>query len=305
MVKIEIFNRMFYSHSGASGENLLALKQCSDNSALLVRFDDYAHPFLVVEYRCSDPQCTCKTLLLEFTEINEVGHPIAGPVQFSISLNISTWKENDKPKRSRMAQHFAKVFMENLTSDIKRQICNSVGEHQESIDRSLTFKMSNEDIKGGVMVSYRDVFRDSDDQEPGKVSIYLSYEHQGKIYFVHDVYCINPQCECAEVRLHFLWFKKDKADEVHDIFMCNLSFEDKIDKMEILEVFPSFTLQQATKLYETWNRKHPDFLELLKDRYRRIKEVGRQLLEENKKNKPSLAVKKKIRGKKRKKKRKK
>ncbi len=301
MVTIEIFKRMYYYHPGVLGEGPVALRQCSDDSAFLVRFEGYAHPFLVLEYRCSAPQCTCNTLSLEFTEINEAGHPIARPIQFSISLDVSTWKEDEQRERGEAARHFADLFLGNLTDDIKRQIRKSFDGPSGDVARSSTFKMPVEEIKNGTMTPYREVFGEANDTEPGKVQLEFAFQYRGKIYLIEDRYCMNPACDCAKVHLGFLGLNEDKT-KAHEIFICEYSFE---DDMEIREVVPPLTGRQAAKLFETWKANQPGFLEQLKERYPRMKEVGRQLLEENEKDKPSATAKKKSPGKKRKKKKKK
>jgi len=267
-----------------------------------VRFDGYVHPFLVLKYVCEDPQCTCNSLLLEFTEINEDGHLIARPILFSISFNVSTWKEYGKPERRKVPQHFADLFMENLTDDLKRQL-TSVDDSRgrKNTLRSPSFKMSADEIKGGMIVPYREVFGELDHTEPGKAQFEFSFQYQGTNYFVEDLYCMNPECDCATAHLNFFQYEPEKA-KAHQIFICNFSFE---GKLEIETVIPPLTEQEAAKLFESWKQEEPDLLELVKERYQQIKDAGRQLLKESKKKKPSAKVKRTIAGKKKKKKRKK
>ena len=62
-----------------------------------------------------------------------------------------------------------------------------------------------------------------------------------------------------------------------DCFMAEMSFEK--GRMQIYELCKS-NKQDAEELMKVWKTQHPDILNLLQDRYRKIKEIGELSLED-------------------------
>jgi hypothetical protein len=262
----------------------------------LVRFDSYRHPFLMTEMSCTNPECNCNEIGLSFTEIDQSGIPILDRITFSFYLDLKTWQENRYPGRSKVSQRFVDEFINNLTDEMKTRFKKNYAIHKESARKASTFTMPVEEIKNGTLVSYTDVFGSTDSVSSGGRGIGYSFENKGKEYFIDDLYCINPRCKCESVHLVFLTYD-EKIECITDLFVGSLSFKKGI---EIDEENTFCTRKEAIKIFKDWKKSDPKGMDLLKNRYKEMKDIGQRILTEDK----AGGVKNKIYSKKRKKKRK-
>jgi len=263
----------------------------------LVRFDSYRrHPFLMSEMSCTNPECNCNEIALTFTEIDESGIPILEPITFSFNLDLDTWQEKRIQERSKVAQRLVDEFFNNLTDEMKTQFKENYVSHKEIFRKTSTFTIPVEEIKKGTLVSYSDVFSCSGSISSGGRGIGYSFENKGKEYYIDDLYCINPRCKCESVHLVFLTYD-EKEKYIFDLFLGILSFKKGI---EIDEENSVCTKKEALEIFKAWTKSETGYMDSLKSRYKKMKDIGQRILNEEKPNR----VKTKIYSKKRKKKKK-
>jgi len=246
----------------------------------LVRFDSHRHPFLMLEQYCGNPDCDCNEAILGFTEIDETESPIANPMRFRIYLDLRTWQENRRPKRSEFAQRIVDEFTNSLTDDMRSRFRDSY-EHvkekaryvKEKARNAARFKMHVDEIYSGVMVSYADVFGDSGSVLSGGKGAGFRFECEGKDYLIEDVYCINPKCKCKATRLVFLEFCKE-TKALSDLFDSFLDFRKGLE----IKDHPGCTKEDAQNISEEWQKSNPNLIDVVKYRYDEMKKVGRRLV---------------------------
>ena len=187
-------------------------------------------------------------------------------------------------------------FLNNLTDEMKTHFKENYAAHKERLRKASTFTMPAEEIKNGTLVSYSDVFGNTDSISSGGRGIGYSFKNKGKEYYIDDLYCINPRCKCESVHLVFLTYD-EKEEYIFDLFLGILSFKKGI---EIDEENSGCTTKEAIKIFKAWKKSDSGITDSLKRRYKQMKEIGQRILSEEKPNR----IKAKIYSKKRKKKRK-
>jgi hypothetical protein len=103
----------------------------------------------------------------------------------------------------------------------------------------------------------------------------LLEEHQGKVYRLMDSYCMNPSCECGDTHLSVIRADKDGPASQKPWAAMRLRFEGNLC---LSDVEGSLTSQQAADLIAEWIQKDPALLGAIEERYRRIKEIGKRIL---------------------------
>src|SRR5574341_137221 len=244
----------------------------------LVRFESHKKPFLMIEQYCSNPECDCNDVGLEFSEIDETGAPLVNRIQLYFYLDLKTWEEERKAKRSEIAQRLVDEFIDNLTDEIKSKFKKSYKNIKEKAWRAAKFEIPLDEFKKGRLVSYAEVFGNSGNvlSESREYGYYFEYENEK--YYIDDLYCIDPACKCKASNLVFLKHDKE-TDVVSDLFIARLDFD------KGLEIEDNHTIKEedARKIFNEWLEKDPEAIDILKSRYRELKEIGKKLVEKHSK----------------------
>ncbi len=242
----------------------------------LVRFESHKNPFLMIEQYCDNPECDCCEVGLEFSEIDESDAPLVNRIQFYFYLNLETWKENRKVKRSEICQRLVDEFVNNLTDEIKRKFKVDYEHIKKKTARAAKFDMPLDEIKKGILVPYSEVFGDSGSVLSGGSGYSFDFEYQKEKYYVDDMYCLDPACNCKTAHLVFL--KYDKRTEVtSDIFTAKFDFGKGLEVEENLSIKKG----DAIKIFDKWMESDNEAIDILKSRYRELKEIGKDLLEKH------------------------
>lgn len=268
-MKIENFGRKVKVSTLSPG---IVIEEGEEKRYPVVRFHSYPHPFVMSQVICKNPECDCKDITLGFTEIDETGIPLAKPFTFSFSLDLETWQEGKTFKQTKLSQGFVEEFIENLTDEMKTRFMENYEYFKQKARNAQRFKMSAEEIKQGALVSYMDVFGDSGSFVSGGKDIGFSFKNNEKMYFMDDLYCINPRCKCQEVHLRFLTYEQED-NAFREILICRMSFKNRVK----IDLAPSScTKEEAIKILDAWQESEPGTIELLISRYEEMKKIGRQ-----------------------------
>ncbi len=237
-----------------------------------VRFESYENPFLMLDEYCGNPECNCREVGLEFLEINETGTEPENRLQFYFYLNLDTWKENRKVNNSGISQSLIDEFIRSLTDEHKRKFREDYKSVKKKVSKAAKFQMPLNEIRKGALVSYAEVFSDSGSIMYGGNSYGFDFEYENEKYYIDDMYCIDPACICETAHLVFL--KTDeKTDITSDIFTARLNF----NKGTEIEVHPSMKKVDAMKIFTEWQNSDKEALDILKNRYAELKEIGKNL----------------------------
>ncbi|MCU0286476.1 MAG: hypothetical protein MUF15_08750 [Acidobacteria bacterium] len=274
-MKIENFGKKIKTIPLAPGTTL---EEEYEEGEPIVRFDFYTNPFVMSQVICNNPGCECKDITLGFTEIDESGIPLKRPFTFSLSLDLDTWQEGKTFKQSKISQGFIDEFIKDLTDEMKTRFMENYQNCKRKFRNAQKFKMSVAEIKQGALVSYMDVFGDTGSILSGGKDIGLFFKNNGDMYFIHDLYCVNPNCKCDEVHLGF--FKYEQAfNSVREIFICRLPFKNKV-KVYLMQC--SCTKEEAIEIFQKWwKSESATLIGLLKMRYKEMKEIGQKLFSRN------------------------
>jgi SEC-C motif len=244
----------------------------------LVRFESYKNPFLMLKQSCSNPECTCNEITLDFSEFDETGAPLANPIIFYFRLNIETWKENERSERSELCNGLVDEFINGLTDEMKGEFRKYYETSREKAKRAAKFDMPLNIIKTGRLISYTQIFDDSESISSGGNACGFIFEDNNYEYFIDDLYCIDPQCNCEIAHLFFL--RPDiKNKAVFNSFVAQLDFKKglRIDKTTLPE-------KDAMGIFTKWLESDPYVIEVLKHRYAEVKDIGKNLVEKHTKH---------------------
>jgi len=240
----------------------------------LVRFDSHKRPFLMLTTYCDNPECDCSDVTLSFTEIDEPGcPPISKPIYFSLRLDVRTWQEKRIPGRSKVIQRLVDEFIDNLTDEIKIRFKEHYDLKKENALNASKFKMPIDEINKGALVSYSDVFGKTGSVLSGGNGFGFGFEYEGGNYIIVDLYCINPRCKCKSIHLVFMDCNKEKS-VLSDLFTGILSFKNAFK----IENNPGCTKKEAKNIFKYWKAGDPGAIDILKNRYKRMKKIGQGLV---------------------------
>jgi len=242
-------------------------------------FNSHENPFLMTESCCNNPECDCNEIHLDFTEVDKDSkYPVSNPITFSLSLDLGTWQEKRIRQRPEVSQRLVDEFINDLTEDAKSRFKWIYDFTKERARNAARFKISRNEIDDGVLVSYSEVFGNTGSVLSGGKGVGFTFEHKGRgeKYFIEDLYCINPQCDCESVKFVFLRYDKKKK-VCSDIFACNFSFKFglKIDSSY------GCTKKEARKIFKSWKNSEPELVGIWKNRYEEMREIGERLVSEN------------------------
>lgn len=238
-------------------------------------FSSHERPFLMFESHCQNPDCDCNETVLSFNEMDEMGTPIANPIQFDISLDHFTWQEKRKTKRPKKIQVLVDEFINDLSDELKSKFKDDYDNTKAEACAIANFEMPVEDVYDGELVSYADVFGDNGSIVSGGTGVSFIVEYDGMELFVDDQYCIDPMCECEEAILVFI--KVNEETKIgQDIFTIRVPFKNEI---EIDDDFIICTKEEIKKIYDHWLKSDSQVMDILETRYRTMKGVGQNLVE--------------------------
>jgi hypothetical protein len=97
------------------------------------------------------------------------------------------------------------------------------------------------------------------------------------------MYCPNPKCRCDEAVLRFIERKEEPDRTVlTDPVVVHLAFDGSMK----VDTEHGYTEVQATEVVGEWRRRNPDVVEVLRARYRDVKEIGRRILSKGRRRRP-------------------
>lgn len=207
-------------------------------------------------------------------------------------MNINSWREDESPERPERIKALVDEFLSSLSEDLKVQFKKNYQWAKEKGRKIANFKMSAQEIYKGNMVSYAEIFGDQGSISSCGQGIGFFLEHEGKKYYIDDLYCLNPQCECKKVTLLFYQQDNEKKSIVQ-LFDAELDFKNRLT----VEGTQGCTKEEAKRIFTLWQESDPDAFDILKYRYQEMKKIGEKLISENESsqelsNRPSPILKK-------------
>lgn len=252
----------------------------SDKDFQVVRFDNGLLAAIIDQY-CTNPDCQCVTVNLEFREVDEKGNLLEK--LFSFNLDTVTWKTSGIKKRISTIDCNLLIdeFTANLDPTLKERYKTRLKKAKESGNNEVLNWFDDRDFDKGICLSYAQVYGENFNDNR-----YLFFEFKDREYFVDDQYCINPNCQCNEVILSFIDIIPDKEKQEVQ-FVLRVPF---VSGNYELKYSGSITEEEIKQVFDHFKEHTNDELGLLKRRYAKMKEFGKERNERKKqKELPKIA----------------
>lgn len=231
-----------------------------DAGIFICGFDDLGR-FLVREVYCIRPSCDCKQVVLEFRPDGDKSQKKPFAV---MPLSLETWQWEPageyKAKKGSPAETLLTRFQNELTEELQDIFLSHYREAKEyGIKRPLSY-MDPEVLEAGLNVVYAEVFGDED-------ADLFRFTIDGQDYFLDDQYCMDPQCDCREA---VITVTRINGKRTEDCGAVSVSFSGHCKVMDG---------SGGLKPVQEW-LKQKDRVVLLRERYKKMKEIGRNLKRE-------------------------
>lgn len=131
-------------------------------------------------------------------------------------------------------------------------------------------------IARGITVCYAEVFPQVNEYDD-----YFHFSYEGKLFLIVDSYCMNPDCECQEVALHFVQaYPRESEKPASFMIRSELSgrgytIQDhgNFRKREIKSIFTKFTSDNEPST-------------LFTERYKKMKQKAKEIINTSGAEKP-------------------
>jgi hypothetical protein len=242
----------------------------------VVRFSSHPRPFLITETYCSNPDCHCNEVFLNFTEVGDAGGSLKNALSFSVRIDLDRWQESEAPRRSPEVVAWVQEFLNQCPSTRRTEYRASYEEGRRIARRKAEYMMDADEVLEGALVSYNNILTEKSTLSAGGNAYTFDVHCQGREYLVEDRYCPNPHCDCQAVHLEFFEAvsQGDAPPRIYQRFLGRATFAGTL----VVEERGKCTLAEAKAALSAWWTECRDELKMLKDRYREVKEIGRRSL---------------------------
>ena len=243
----------------------------------VVRFSSHPRPFLVTETYCSNPDCHCNEVFLNFTEVSDSGGALKNPLSFSARIDLDSWQESEPPRRSPEVAAWVREFLSQCPSTRRAEFKASYEQGRRIARRKAEYTLDAGEVLEGALVSYANILTEKSALSAGGNAYTFDVCYQGREYLVEDRYCPNPHCDCQTVHLEFFEAvsQADGKLRIYQRFLGRVTFAGKL----VVEERMKCTLAEAKAALSAWWKEHQDEMKILKDRYREVKEIGQRSLD--------------------------
>jgi hypothetical protein len=238
----------------------------------VVWFSSRKRPFVVRERHCLDLTCACTDAWLTLTEIDLEGCELRTPLTFEIRVNLRNGRERRPPQRSPEIRALVREFLVRFPVERFQEMIDRRRE-QRTIQQRLE-QYTVQPSERGELLGYSSViYPDGDLRQNGqRFSFFFAYD--GRDYLLEDHYCPTPGCDCRTVHMEF-WERSELPGrtprvEIVPRLRARFALTGEFRELEFCEDDPQF----AEQLARAWVQQSPDQLEVCRQRYRQIKEIG-------------------------------
>lgn len=243
----------------------------------VVRFSSHPRPFLVNDSYCSNPDCACNEVFLQFTEVSDTGRSLKQPLSFSARINLKTWQESAPPRRAPEVAAWVQEFLKQCPPSRRAEFKASYEEGRQIARRRAEYMIDADEVREGALVSYANILTEQSALSAGGNAYTFDVRHQGREYLVEDRYCPNPRCDCQAVHLEFFEAvsRDDDKLRIYQRFLGRVTFAGRLTVEQRL----TCSLAEANAVLSAWWKECGDHLKMLQGRYREVKEIGQRSLE--------------------------
>ncbi len=256
------------------------LTSCKDGN-VLVQFSGHLRPFGLKTYCCENFGCLCNSLTVELVEMELDGRAFSRPICFSFTINLETWQKEYKTPCDTQIIAMMDEFMQDCSGDLKASLLHGF-EHRQKVHSKLAdFTMPAHEIKEGILVSFSQVMTD-EDKYSGFPQYGRKFVWKDKTYYLDDLYCPNPDCDCKAVHLLFLQSRQTGEDQtLRPYFIAHLSLDGNL--CDICQQIPCSKVK-AKCLIQKWLEYDSGALKAFKWRYKEVRKATKRILKNSRKS---------------------
>jgi hypothetical protein len=234
----------------------------------LVCFEHHPAPFFVTPVFCTNPECDCRSIRIQFRE-----QASPKPLSFMLTVDLDTWEELEAPERPPLVSSWAREFLDDCPEHLQQAWQEIWEKKQRQARRRANYALDPESVQRGALVSYPDVANEDGGLSKGGRGFSTRFYHAGREFLVEDMYCPTPICDCREVQLNFWEVRRqsDGPDLVQRAFIGAVDFGG--GAAEIIEC-NGVSAKDAKTVFAAWCARHRND-PLYPQRYEEIKEMGR------------------------------
>ena len=189
---------------------------------------------------CRDPKCDCKGV-----GIKVVNHKYK--VSFFIDFETGTYVDDDYSKEEReIIESFVMVMNSGKNKSFNIDFFKI--KYREVKKQWLVRKNRIRSHKLGTMMPFSDIFGEGDN---------IVMKIGDKNYWLHDAYCVTPNCHCTTVALNLFDDADSSGRRKHNISFVYNYAEGSVDDItgENRELLEEIDLPFSNSMIDTFNRR--------------------------------------------------
>ena len=226
--------------------------------------EDYAHTYYLEDYYCTNPFCDCQHVTLSFRDQEDEFNRISFILNFKGTQNPLP----NHPKLTRVQSDIIKNFVKSIPQELIilfKQRYAEAKAHGERYPQSYLM------FETGRYVNFMEFF-------PRNNQVFEFGKGDDK-YFVEDSYEMDPRNDNKDIQLAFYKLNIDGMDKQNPLFTYKYFLNE-----EKREQTDSALPTDQSKLVFAFTSNNSNLVNLFKERYRKIKTMGEDLLKQAPKN---------------------
>jgi len=219
--------------------------------------EDFLHTYVLEDYYCTNPFCDCNHVTLSFTDQDNPENRIT----FLMNFNKTSSTLPNQPKwtkvQSEIVKGFVKDFPDELLVLFKQRYMEAKAHGEKNPMSYLVFEP-------GRYVNYIELFPRNQDM--------LDFSYGDDKYFAEDAYDLDPRNDNKDIKMMVYKLELDNQKQA-PAFSYTYYFDESAREKEDAKLQPT-----ENDMVMALNECIPDLFGILKERYRKAKLIGEELI---------------------------
>lgn len=225
--------------------------------------EDYQNTYVLEDYYCTNPFCDCDHVTVSFCDKETYGNRFT----FLLNFNKTHASLPNQPKLTKVQSDIVKGFVKELPDELlllfKQRYMEAKAYGEKQPKSYLLFE-------SGRYANYCEFFPRNQKT--------LDFSYEDDKYFAEDAYEMDPRNDNRDIKLTFYQLKLDNEKQSpllsYTYYLNEQLREEEDARLE----------QKHNDMVLALNAAIPDLYDILKTRYKEIKKIGEELLQEGPKN---------------------
>ena len=240
-------------------------------AAYRVTFDAHEAPFLIAQTACTNPDCPCREVVLDFYEHG--ASQGTEPLSFGMVLDVDTGQEPEPESRGEHEQELVDEFLRDLPDEHKTDLRRVLDDRKDHAHKARAFTMPVDAVLSGEMTPYSCVFSDLGSILEGGQGSSFTFTVDGTTYYAEDTYCPSPSCDCNAVQLVYM---RADGDVLEETCAITVALSGKVKDVKLASV----SKKEALRVHRAWLGSEHGLQNELAHRYAEFKAIGARILDE-------------------------